>query len=122
MSRARSEAGQTAAEYMGMLLVVSVIIGALVTGPGAQIAGHVTHLIGCIASAGCDTGAAPSAGTPSAAAPATPVSAAAGAAPAPNPQPGPAPPQPAAAWPGQAANLPPGGDRPYVPPKSSRVR
>ena len=37
--------------------------------------------------------------------------------PVPQPSPGPAPPAP---WPGQAANLPQTGDRPYVPPKSSR--
>jgi hypothetical protein len=125
---ARSESGQTAAEYMGILLVVAVIIGALVTGPGPKIVGHATHFIDCIGAGGCagTTKTAASAGGPrsnaqptSAPAAQAPVSAAA-AVPTPNPQPGPAPPQPAAAWPGQAANLPQGGDRPYVPPKSSR--
>jgi hypothetical protein len=126
MPRPRSESGQTAAEYMGILLVVAIIIGALVTGPGPRLAGHATRFIDCIGAGGCadSAPAAPAANgpqfdvQPTGAPPAT----TAGAVPTPNPQPGPAPPQPqpAAVWPGQAANLPQGGDRPYVPPKSSR--
>jgi hypothetical protein len=127
MSRARSETGQTAAEYLGMLFVVAVIVSALVSGPLPNIAGHMSHLVGCIAR-GC-AGDGPA--TASAAATTTggggggggsqpPVTAVAAAVPTPNPQPGAVPTAPAAAWTGQAANLPQGGDRPYVPPKSSR--
>jgi hypothetical protein len=115
--RVRSASGQTAAEYMGALLVVSVVIAAIVTGPGPQIASHLSHLVDCIAGGGCPAKAA----APTTTTPTLPVTTTAAAAvPTPNPQPGPAPPQPAAVWPGQAANLPQGGDRPYVPPKSSR--
>ncbi len=116
--RARSASGQTAAEYMGVLLVVSVVIGAIVTGPGPKIASHLPHLVNCIAGGGCPASAP--AATTTTTTTTTTVTTAAAAVPTPNPQPGPAPPQPAAAWPGQAANLPQGGDRPYVPPKSSR--
>jgi hypothetical protein len=130
MPRARSESGQTAAEYMGILLVVAVIIGALVSGPGPKIAGHATHFLDCVGAGGCaeTTPQAPTAASDGpqydvqpTGVPTTPQApTAATAAPTPDPQPGAAPPQPAAAWPGQAANLPQGGDRPYVPPKSSR--
>jgi hypothetical protein len=108
----RSQRGQTAAEYLGVLLVVSVIVSAIVTGPVPKIAGHISRLVGCIADGGSCAAA-------SAAAPSSP---AAPAAPTPNPQPGAPVPQAAAGagWTGQAANLPRGGDRPYVPPKSSR--
>ncbi|MET0816714.1 MAG: hypothetical protein ABWZ67_04130 [Solirubrobacteraceae bacterium] len=110
---------------MGVLLLVAVIIGAVAGGPAGAIAGKVSHLLGCIGAGGCETtsgtgapatGAQTTGATPSPG----PVAAAAGdpqSQPTPAPEPGPAP---AAAWPGQAANLPQGGERPYVPPKSSR--
>jgi hypothetical protein len=139
----RSERGQTAAEYMGALLVVSVVIAAIVSGPGPRIAAHLTRIVGCIATAADCTKTTAQAATPSATpAPsvvpvsstvptngptngATPTTAAAAAttpsAAAPGPTPDPQPQAaPAAPWTGQAANLPQGGDRPYVPPKSSR--
>jgi hypothetical protein len=128
MSRARSETGQTAAEYMGVLLLVSAILVALFGGGVPKLVSvNVGHAVDCIVDGGCPAAAtdqggdgpapttAPAAGTP-------PTTAVAAAFPTPNPQPGPAPPQPAPAgsgWPGQAANLPTGGDRPYVPPKNS---
>jgi hypothetical protein len=49
--RARTADGQTAAEYMGVLLVVSVIIAAVATtGIGSQIVGKMTHLVDQISS------------------------------------------------------------------------
>ena len=49
--RFRHEAGQTAAEYMGVLLVVSVIIAAVsTTGIGKEITGKMSELVGFIAS------------------------------------------------------------------------
>ena len=43
--------GQTAAEYMGVLLVVSVIIAAVsTTGIGKEITGKMSELVGFIAS------------------------------------------------------------------------
>jgi Flp pilus assembly pilin Flp len=51
MRRLRHEAGQTAAEYMGVLLVVSVIIAAVsTTGIGTEITGKMSDLVGYIAS------------------------------------------------------------------------
>ena len=51
MRRFRQEAGQTAAEYMGVLLVVSVIIAAVsTTGIGGEIKGKMSDLVGFIAS------------------------------------------------------------------------
>ena len=44
--RAREQRGQTAAEYMGILLVVAVIIGAVATsGIGDKISGFANDLI-----------------------------------------------------------------------------
>ena len=44
--RAREQRGQTAAEYMGILLVVAVIIGAVATsGIGDKISGFANGLI-----------------------------------------------------------------------------
>ena len=44
--RAREQRGQTAAEYMGILLVVAVIIGAIATsGIGDKISGFANGLI-----------------------------------------------------------------------------
>ncbi|MDA0162329.1 hypothetical protein OM076_18805 [Solirubrobacter ginsenosidimutans] len=130
MSRARSETGQTAAEYMGVLLVVSAILVALLHGGTPKLLSvNVGHAVDCIVGMGCPAAATDQGGdrpAPPGAPPAPPTTtttAAAAAFPTPNPQPGPAPPRPAAAvppgWTGQAANLPTGGDRPYVPPKNS---
>jgi Flp pilus assembly pilin Flp len=53
--RARQTDGQTAAEYMGVLLVVSVIIaGVATTGIGTQIVGKMSHLVDQIASGNTD--------------------------------------------------------------------
>ena len=139
MSRLRSQAGQAGAEYMGFLAVVAVIVTTLATsGVGGRLAGALHHQVDCVAGGCAVTGApgegggvgsggggggsgpfqaalptpepAPTAGGPVAQPAGEPV-------PVPQPSPGPAPPAP---WPGQAANLPQTGDRPYVPPKSSR--
>jgi Flp pilus assembly pilin Flp len=49
--RARESDGQTAAEYMGVLLVVSVIIAAVATtGVGGQIVSKMTHIVDQISS------------------------------------------------------------------------
>ncbi len=51
LRRFRHEAGQTAAEYMGVLLVVSVIIAAVsTTGIGTEITGKMSDLVSYIAS------------------------------------------------------------------------
>jgi Flp pilus assembly pilin Flp len=48
--RAREDRGQTAAEYMGILLVVAVIIGAIATsGIGGKIAGLIEDMIDAVA-------------------------------------------------------------------------
>jgi hypothetical protein len=128
MSRARSETGQTAAEYMGVLLLVGAILVALFHGGTPKLVSvNVGHAVDCIVDMGCPAAATDQGGdgpapTTAPAAGTTPTTAVAAAFPTPNPQPGPAPPQPAPAgsgWPGQAGNLPTGGDRPYVPPKNS---
>ena len=50
VQRARENRGQTAAEYMGVLLVVSVIIaGVSQTDIGDEIVKKMTHLVGLIA-------------------------------------------------------------------------
>jgi Flp pilus assembly pilin Flp len=50
--RAKDQQGQTAAEYMGILLIVSLIIAALITaGVAGDIAGKVDELIGKIGGA-----------------------------------------------------------------------
>jgi Flp pilus assembly pilin Flp len=49
--RARDERGQTAAEYMGILLIVAVIIGAVATsGIGGKISGLIGDMIDSISS------------------------------------------------------------------------
>jgi Flp pilus assembly pilin Flp len=49
--RAREQRGQTAAEYMGILLVVAVIIGAIATsGIGGKISGLIGDMIDSISS------------------------------------------------------------------------
>ena len=51
----RSERGQTASEYMGILLLVAVIIGALVqTGVAGKIANGATDMVQAIAGGGKD--------------------------------------------------------------------
>jgi Flp pilus assembly pilin Flp len=46
VERAREQRGQTAAEYMGILLVVAVIIGAIATsGIGGTISGLIGDMI-----------------------------------------------------------------------------
>ena len=51
MRRFRHEAGQTAAEYMGVLLVVSVIIAAVsTTGIGTDIKNKMGDIVGYISS------------------------------------------------------------------------
>jgi hypothetical protein len=53
--RARQTDGQTAAEYMGVLLVVSVIIaGVATTGIGHQIVGKMSHLVDQISTGDTD--------------------------------------------------------------------
>jgi Flp pilus assembly pilin Flp len=50
VDRARDSRGQTAAEYMGLLLVVAVIIGALATsGIGGKISGLANGMIDSVA-------------------------------------------------------------------------
>src|SRR3954465_13584367 len=131
MSRARSETGQTAAEYMGVLLVVSAILVALFHGGTPKVLSvNVGHAVVCIVGMGCPAAAPDQGGdgpAPSGAPAAPATTAAAAPLPTPHPQPGPAspppapdlgpaPPRAAAAvppgWTGQAANLPTGGDRP----------
>ena len=54
-----TEGGQSAAEYMGVLLVVAVIVGAIaMSGAGDRIAGHVEGLICRIAGGDCSEQAA----------------------------------------------------------------
>jgi Flp pilus assembly pilin Flp len=49
--RARDERGQTAAEYMGILLIVAVIIGAVATsGIGGKLSGLIGDMIDSISS------------------------------------------------------------------------
>src|ERR1700742_1905346 len=53
--RARETDGQTAAEYMGVLLVVSVIItGVATTGIGHQMVGKMSHLVDQISTGDTD--------------------------------------------------------------------
>jgi pilus assembly protein Flp/PilA len=45
-ARARDQRGQTAAEYMGILLVVAVIVGAIATsGVGGKLSGLIGDMI-----------------------------------------------------------------------------
>ena len=53
--RLRSEAGQTAAEYLGVLLVVSVIIGSIIASDiGVRVASATTGAVCRIGSTGCE--------------------------------------------------------------------
>jgi pilus assembly protein Flp/PilA len=50
-ARARDQRGQTAAEYMGILLIVAVIIGAIATsGVGGKISDLIGNMIDSISS------------------------------------------------------------------------
>ena len=50
-ARARDQRGQTAAEYMGILLIVAVIIGAIATsGVGGKISDLISNMIDSISS------------------------------------------------------------------------
>ena len=142
MPRLRSQDGQTSAEYVGVLLVVSLIVAALAaSGLGGDVVGSIRHLVDCTAG-GCAT--APSGDDPSAGdrplglrddpAPPTPT--------LPQPEPGAEPvpaqqpaetstapgavptPGPVVAasvpWTGPAANLPQSGSRVFVPRKKDR--
>jgi Flp pilus assembly pilin Flp len=111
----RREDGQTAAEYMGMLLVLAAIVVVAVPGLRPSVTADFGHLIRCIGGGGCSAAAGGGSGP-------GPLGAAEPAAtPAPTTvtQPSGLPAGAAAAWSGQAANLPRGGSRPYVPPKNS---
>jgi hypothetical protein len=111
----RRENGQTAAEYVGMLLLVAALVAVVVPGLRPSITHDIGHLVRCIGAGGCSAAAAGGGTGPLGAA-----DAAATPAPTAVTQPSGLPANAAAAWTGQAANLPRGGDRPYVPPKSSR--
>ena len=53
--RLRSEAGQIAAEYLGVLLVVSVIIGSIIASDiGGRVASAMNGAVCRIASTGCE--------------------------------------------------------------------
>lgn len=135
--RDRGERGQATAEWTGVLVVVALVIaGVVAAGIPRQVAAGVQHgvrsVLGGTLSGGTRSGNVPG-GTPGSAPAAsgspqtagtTPgpyyLAAAAGK-PAPNPQPGPTPQW---RWPSTAGNhadqLPTGGQRPYLPPKSGR--
>jgi hypothetical protein len=124
MSSFRTERGQTAVEYAGVLLLVGFMLAALFA-VVPRIGGTVAHAVECLVP-GDDCAAAGTASSGDGAADASAPGASEGpqpaAAPVPTPVsvPAPAPaPTPAPGWTGQAANLPTGGRRPYVPPKKS---
>jgi Bacterial toxin 37 len=110
----RRENGQTAAEYLGILLLVAAIIAVVVPGVRPDVTGGIGRLVKCIGGGGCSATAGGGNG------PLGTAGAAATPAPTTVTQPSGLPANAVAAWNGQAANLPRGGDRPYVPPKSSR--
>ena len=56
----RNDRGQPAAEYMGVLLIVSLLVAALVTsGVATGMSGQVEHLICAIAGQACEGPAPP---------------------------------------------------------------
>ncbi len=124
--RLSDQHGQTASEYLGMLVLVGVLVAAFVQlDIGGRIGSAIEDQVCAIAGLGCASPASSSASDGSAAtsgpgSPAVAVSASAGV-PVPNPQPGPAPQAPGWSWPGSAGphadQLPTGGDRPYSPGK-----
>jgi hypothetical protein len=146
MSSPGAERGQATAEYAGALLLVGLILAVLFT-VVPSVGGTFAHAV-CLISGGDDCGAAGSntTGAGAADASASGTSDVSGPAATPQPMPGPAPggrppgtaaaavptpapfatpapaptPNVANSWTGQAANLPQGGSRPYVPPKKSR--
>jgi hypothetical protein len=61
----RQQRGQTAAEYLGVLLLVAAIVAALVASDiGAKVAGGIDNAVCTIAQLGCDAGAATGTPTP----------------------------------------------------------
>jgi Bacterial toxin 37 len=119
MSSPRAERGQATAEYAGALLLVGLIVAVLFT-VVPSVGGTFARAV-CLISGGDDCGAAGSstARAGAADAPAPGTSDVSGPAVTPQPVATPAP-APTPSWTGQAANLPRGGSRPYVPPKKSR--
>ena len=123
MSSPGNERGQATAEYAGALLLVGLILAVLFT-VVPSVGGTFARAV-CLISGGDDCGAAGSstagAGAADAPAPGSSDVSEPAATPQPYATPAPAPtPSVAGAWTGQAANLPRGGSRPYVPPKKSR--
>jgi hypothetical protein len=111
MSRVRSERGQTAAEYLGVLLLVGAIVMTVVNGSiGHTISTEMSRIVRCIGVNPCtasitDPGVTPPAIPPTTMPPSGGPPAAGGIVP----------------WTsGQARGLPRGGTRPYVPPKKAR--
>jgi hypothetical protein len=123
MSSPGAERGQATAEYAGALLLVGLILAVLFT-VVPSVGGTFAHAV-CLISGGDDCGAAGSSTTGAGAADASASDTSDVSEPAATPQPfatpAPAPtPNVVSSWTGQAANLPQGGSRPYVPPKKSR--
>jgi Bacterial toxin 37 len=123
MSSPGAERGQATAEYAGALLLVGLILAVLFT-VVPSVGGTFAHAV-CLISGGDDCGAAGSSTTGAGAADASASGTSDVSEPAATPQPfatpAPAPtPNVVSSWTGQAANLPQGGSRPYVPPKKSR--
>jgi Bacterial toxin 37 len=125
MSLLRTERGQTGAEYAGVLLLAALLVAVLFT-VVPQIGGTVAHAVECLvpsndcAAAGT-TASGSDAADASATDPAEESRPAAAPTPVAQPTPAPAPgPNVAAAWTGQAANLPTRGSRPFEPKKNER--
>jgi Flp pilus assembly pilin Flp len=122
VSSLRTERGQTAVEYAGVLVLVGLLLAALFA-VVPRIGGTIAHTVECLVPGeGCAAaGTAPSGDDAAdASGPGSSQGSQPAAAPTPVSVPTPAP-APAAApgWTGQAARLPRGGTRPYVPPKKS---
>jgi hypothetical protein len=121
MSSRRTERGQSTVEYAGALLLVGLIVAALLT-LVPSIRGTLVHAVTCVIPSGDCTaaGSTTSGGAAEASNPGSGGASEPAANPVPVPTPAPAPtPNVANTWTGQAANLPQGGSRPYVPPKKS---
>jgi hypothetical protein len=122
MSSPRADRGQAAVEYAGALLLVALLLAALFT-VLPSVGGTIARAV-CVIPIGDDCGAAGSstpgddtaASTPGSSGVPEPAATPPVTVPTPAPAPTPTPP----GWTGQAANLPRGGTRPYVPPKKSR--
>src|SRR3954452_5804218 len=118
MSSPRDEGGQAAVEYAGALLLVALLLAALFT-VVPSVGGTIARAV-CVIPIGGDCGAAGSSTPGDETVASSPGSS---GVPEPVATPAPAPtPNVANSWTGQAANLPQGGSRPYVPPKKSRGR